>query len=99
MIASVSVQITQFLTALKLLLGTVIVFLALYGYRRNASQPMLYLGSGIATMTLLSTMTTIVSSILLGASFVAPLSMGVEIIGMCLILYAIVLARQTEKRR
>lgn len=95
MIASAGVQITQFLTALELLLGTVIVSLAFYGYRRNASQPILLLGSGIATMTLLSTMTTIVSSILLGVSFVAPLTMGVEIIGMCLTLYAIVLARQT----
>jgi len=94
MIASASIQITQFLTALELLLSAVIVFLAFYGYRRNASQPMLLLGSGIATMTLLSTMTTILSSILFGVSFVAPLSMSVEIIGMCLILYAIVLARK-----
>jgi len=95
MITSASVQITQLLTALELLLGSIIVFFALYGYRRNASQPMLVLGFGIATMTLMSTLTTIISSILLSTSFVAPLSKSVEIIGMCLILYAVVLARRT----
>lgn len=94
MIASNSVQITQFLTALELLLGAVIALLAFYGYRRNASQPMLLLGSGIATITLIDTLVTIVSSILLGASFVGPLSMCIQIIGMCLILYGIVLARR-----
>ena len=87
-------QITEFLTVLQLLLGLVIVILAAYGYRRNASQPMLVLGIGIAMMTLVSTVTTVVSSILLDISFVAPLSMAAEVIGMGLILYAVVLARQ-----
>lgn len=87
-------QITEFLTVLQLLLGLVIVILAAYGYRRNASQPMLFLGIGIAMMTLGSTVVTIVSSVLLSASFVAPLSSAVEVIGMCLILYAVVLARR-----
>ena len=86
--------ITELLTIVKLLLGSVIAVLAAYGYRRNASQPMLFLGSGIALMTLGSTIVTVISSILLTVSFVAPLSMRVEVIGMCLILYAIVLARQ-----
>jgi hypothetical protein len=86
--------ITELLTIVKLLLGGVIVVLAAYGYRRNASQPMLFLGCGVALMTLVSTMVTVISSILLTVSFVAPLSMSVEVIGMCLILYSIVLARK-----
>jgi len=87
-------QITQLLTVLQLLLGLVIVILAAYGYRRNASPPMLFLGVGIAMMTLVSTVVTVVSSILLSVSFIAPLSTAVEVIGMCLILYAVVLARR-----
>ena len=87
-------QITQLLTVLQLLLGLVIVILAAYGYRRNASPPMLFLGVGIAMMTLVSTVVTVVSSILLSVSFIAPMSTAVEVIGMCLILYAVVLARR-----
>jgi len=89
-----TLQITEFLTVLQLLLGLVIVTLAAYGYRRNVSQPMLVLGIGIAMMTLVSTVTTVVSSILLDVSFVAPLSIATEVIGLGLILYAVVLARR-----
>lgn len=55
---------------------------------------MLFLGIGIAMMTLVSTAITAVSSILLSVSSVAPLSLATEIIGMGLILYAVVLARR-----
>jgi len=89
-----TLPITEVLTIVKLLLGSVIAVLAAYGYRRNASQPMLFLDSGIALMILGSTIVTVISSILLTVSFVSPLSMSVEVIGMCLILYAIVLARE-----
>lgn len=95
MIASASVQVTQLLTALKLVLAAVIVWLALYGYQRNASRPMLFLGSGIAIMTLVSTIATIISSLFINVSYIAPLSMSFELIGMGLILYAIMLARRT----
>lgn len=94
MVTLTILQITEFLTVLQLLLGLVIVILAAYGYRRNASQPMLFLGIGIAMTTLISTVITAVSSILLSVSFVAPLGMTVEVIGMALILYAVVLARR-----
>ena len=94
MIGPSMTQITQLLTVLQLLLGLVIVILAAYGYRRNASRPMFFLGVGIAMMTLVSTVVTVVSSILLSVSFIAPLSTAVEVIGMCLILYAVVLARR-----
>ncbi|WP_449271959.1 DUF7521 family protein [Halorubrum californiense] len=94
MISLTLIQITELLTVLQLLLGLVIVTLAAYGYRRNTSQPMLFLGIGIAMMTLVSTATTLVSSILFSASFVAPLSMAAEVTGMSLILYAVVLARR-----
>jgi len=55
---------------------------------------MFFLGIGIAMMTLVSTVITAVSSIFLSVSFVAPLSMAAEVIGMGLILYAVVLARR-----
>lgn len=87
-------QITEFLTVLQLPLGLAIVILAAHGYQRNTSRPMLLLGVGIAMMTLVSTVITAVSSILLTVSFVAPLSLATEIIGMALILYAVVLARR-----
>jgi hypothetical protein len=87
-------QITEFLTVLQLPLGLAIVILAVHGYQRNTSRPMLLLGVGIAMMTLVSTVITVVSSILLTVSFVAPLSLATEIIGMALILYAVVLARR-----
>ena len=56
---------------------------------------MLFLGSGTAMMTLVCTMTTIVSSVPLGVSFVALLNMSVELINMGLILYIIILAHRT----
>ena len=87
-------QITEFLTVLQLPLGLAIVILAAHGYQRNTSLPMLFLGVGIAMMTLVSTATTAISSILLDISFIAPLSLAAETIGMGLILYSVVLARQ-----
>jgi hypothetical protein len=94
MTATALLRLTEFLTALKLLLGLVIVGLAAYGYRRNASRPMLFLGSGIALMTVVSTVATAVSGVVLGATFAAPSGVASEVTGMCLILYAIVLARR-----
>jgi hypothetical protein len=94
MITPLQFQVTEAFTVLKLILGLVIVVLAVYGYRRNASRPMLFLGTGIGMMTVVSTMATIIASILLSTGTAGPLSVGVEIIGMCLILYAIVLARR-----
>jgi hypothetical protein len=90
-----TLQITEFLTVLQLLLGLVIAILAAYGYRRNASRPMLFLGVGIAMITFVSAVTTAVSSVLLNVSLVAPLSMTAEVFGMGLILYAVILARRT----
>jgi len=94
MTTPLQVQVTEVFTALRVVLGLVIVVLAVYGYRRNASRPMLLLGTGIGMMTLVSTMATIMASILLSTGSAGPLSVGVEIIGMCLILYAIILARR-----
>jgi hypothetical protein len=55
---------------------------------------MLFLGSGIALMTVVSTVATAVSGVVLGATFAAPSGVASEVTGMCLILYAIVLARR-----
>jgi hypothetical protein len=87
-------QITEFLTVLQLPLGLAIVILAVHGYQRNTSRPMIFLGVGIAMMTLVSTATTAISDIFLDTSFIAPLSLAAETIGMGLILYSVVLARR-----
>jgi hypothetical protein len=55
---------------------------------------MIFLGVGIAMMTLVSTAATAISSVLLDTFFVAPLSLAAETIGMGLILYSVVLARR-----
>lgn len=65
MTTSAMLGLTELLTVIKLLLGTVIVGLAAYGSRRNASQPMFFVGSGIAMMTLVSPLATVISSIAL----------------------------------
>lgn len=87
-------QITEFLTVLQLPLGLAIVILAVHGYQRNTSRPMIFLGVGIAMMTLVSTATTAISDIFLDTSFITPLSLAAETIGMGLILYSVVLARR-----
>jgi hypothetical protein len=83
------------LTGLKFLLGLTIVVLAAIGVRRNGSRPMIFLGTGIALMTVMSTLLTIAITHTVGPSTAVSASMLSEVGGMCLILYSIVLARHT----
>ncbi|MDS0259854.1 hypothetical protein NDI56_10665 [Haloarcula sp. S1CR25-12] len=93
--AGVSVLlVAQALALLSLLVGLVIFSLALYGYRRNDSRAMLALGCGIAMLTVVSTIATILAARLFGGRLAPVGSEAAELVGMCLILYAIVLARR-----
>lgn len=92
--SNIFLQTTELLTGLKLLLGLTIVLLAAIGYRRNASRPMLFLGSGIAMMTVISTVITISVTTIAGPSSAVSMSMLSEVVGMCLILYSIVSAKR-----
>ena len=92
--ASVSpLLLAQSLSLLSLLVGLSIFGLALYGYRRNDSRAILVLGCGIVTLTLGSTIVTILTARAFGSAMVPAASEATQLVGMCLILYAIVLAR------
>jgi len=84
----------QVFALLSLLVGLAIFGLALYGYRRNDSRAMLALGCGIVTLTLVSTVVTILTARVFGSAVVPASSEANQLVGMCLILYAIVLARR-----
>jgi|APHM01.1.fsa_nt_gi hypothetical protein len=86
--------IIQALGLLSLLVGLCIFGLAFYGYRRNGSRAMLVLGYGIVTLTLGSTVVALLTSRLFSPAVVGIGSEATELVGMCLILYAIVLARR-----
>lgn len=85
-------------TLLASLLGLIIVFQAIRGYRRNDSQRMLYLAVGFALITIaplgLSLVFTIAAPALEAGSFllswVLPLaSRLLEIVGLAVILYSL----------
>jgi hypothetical protein len=87
-------SIGQVLSLLSLLVGLGIFGLALSGYRRNDSRAMLALGSGIVTLTVVSTVVTLLTARAFGVAMVPVSNGATELVGMCLILYAIVLARR-----
>jgi len=88
--------ILEVVSVLELLVGLAITGLAFQGYRRNRSRAMLFLGGGIATMTVVSLVVVIVVGFFSSASarMVGLASSVTNLVGMCLILYAIVLARR-----
>ncbi|MFC6974328.1 hypothetical protein ACFQL1_06145 [Halomicroarcula sp. GCM10025709] len=91
-------RIGQAIWWLSALVGLSIVALAVAGYRRNRSTSMLFLGGGIATLTVVSFVTTLLAARLFSPALLSgifPLLDGLtQLVGMCLILYAIVLARR-----
>jgi hypothetical protein len=89
-----ALTIVQAVSLLELLVGVAIVGLAVQGYRRNRSQAMLFLGAGIATLTLVGTAVQILVGQLTSTRLVAISVTVTDLLGMCLILYAIVLARR-----
>ena len=79
---------------LSTVVALAIFALAVQGYRRNRSRSMLALGSGIVTLSLVSSVGTLLATRMFGVA-AAPIANGVsQLLGMCLILYAIVLARR-----
>ena len=90
--------ILEVVSVLELLVGLAITGLAFQGYRRNRSRAMLFLGGGIATMTVVSSVVlTIVAFFSSPAAVTWMLGLAdavANLVGMCLILYAIVLARR-----
>jgi len=87
------VQIGQVIWGLSALVGLAIVVLAVAGYRRNRSRSMLFLGAGVATLTLVSFAVTVLVTRFLGPTVLPALDGLTQLVGMVLILYAIVLAR------
>lgn len=86
--------IAQVFAALELLVGLTIVGLAAQGYRRNQSRAMLFLGGGILTMTVVGTALTMITAFVASGPIIAIVPSVTDLAGMCLILYAIVLARR-----
>ncbi|WP_324759339.1 DUF7521 family protein [Haloarcula sp. GH36] len=82
------------LMALSLVVGLGIFGLAFYGYRRNDSRSMLFLGSGIVTLTVLSWAGTVFSARYVAPAVIPTVSSLFDLAGMAMILYAMVLARR-----
>lgn len=79
----------------ELLLGLLVVLLATFGYRRNGSRPMLFLAAGIGSITLLSPLAGALAGNLFAIGSVVPASRSVSVLGLCLVLVSIVLARDS----
>ncbi|THE64405.1 hypothetical protein D8Y22_13415 [Salinadaptatus halalkaliphilus] len=78
----------------RVVLGLVITTLAMIGYRNNRSHPMLALAVGVAFLTFVQVLLSIVMA-RLGEPYLISLStMLAELVGLSLILYSIVLARR-----
>lgn len=82
------------LSALSLVVGVVVFALAFYGYRRNDSPAMLFLGCGVATLTVVSRGVTLVVTRYVDTVWLPTVESLAQLAGMGLILYAVVLARR-----
>jgi len=89
-----ALEIAQLFGLLELAVGLLIVGLAFQGYRQNRSRAMLFLGAGIATLTVVATASTLLLGSLAGPRTAATVDPAINLVGMCLLLYAIVLARR-----
>lgn len=79
----------------ELLLGGAIAALALLGYRRNRSRPMLILALGVGFLTFVQVGVSIVVGRMV-PTYVVPVPHRLsELVGLVLIIYSIVLARRT----
>ncbi|WP_135303845.1 hypothetical protein [Haloarcula amylovorans] len=86
--------IGQGLSILSLLVGLCIAGLAFYGYVRNRSRAMLFLGAGIVTLTAVSWAATVFTARFFGPMVVPAVNSGTQLLGMVLLLVAIVLAQR-----
>ncbi len=87
-------RIVELTIALSLALGLIITALALIGYRNNRSRPMLFLAVGIAFLTVIQLLTSVVTARLGPAYLISVSTQLAELIGLSLILYSIILARR-----
>jgi len=87
-------RIVELTIALSLALGLIITALALIGYRNNRSRPMLFLAVGIAFLTVIQLLTSVVTARLGPAYLISVSTQLAELIGLSLILYSIMLARR-----
>lgn len=78
----------------QLALGSGVVVLALAGYAKNRSRAMLLLGAGIASLTLLPVVVRYAFQPKLGIRWSTLATMGLETVGLALILVSIVQARR-----
>jgi hypothetical protein len=78
----------------QLTLGSGVVLLALGGYTKNRSRAMLLLGAGIASLTLLPVVVRYAFQPKLGLRWSTLVTMGLETVGLALILVSIVQARR-----
>lgn len=84
----------QALALVSLVVAFIVVGLALYAYRRQRSQAMLYLGCGIGMLTVVNFAATVVIARYAGAVYLPAAEGLTQLLGTGLILYAIVLARR-----
>ncbi len=87
-------QIVDLTLVLSLGLGLIITVLALIGYRNNRSRPMLFLAVGIAFLTFIQLLMSVVTARLGPAYLISVSTQLAELIGLTSILYSIVLARR-----
>jgi len=83
----------QLIAVLELFVGIAAVGLAFQGYHRNQHRTMLFLGSGIATMTVVGTVLQWILTAVTTGPMIAIAPTVTDLLGVCQLLYAIVLAR------
>lgn len=95
--SQVFTELFWFATATKiiaLILGAFIVYLAYRGYRRNRSQPLLYVALGFALITA-GTIAEGILYVILGSDLLAAIAAGtaITILGFMAIIFSIYSAR------
>lgn len=88
------IVIGQVIVVLELFVGLAATGLAFQGYRRNNRRSMLVLGGGIAMMTVVGTSLQLILTAVTTGPMVAITPTVTDLLGICLLLYAIVLARR-----
>ncbi|SDR14086.1 DUF7521 family protein [Natronobacterium texcoconense] len=87
-------SLTSTIVLLQIAVGLVITALAAVGYRRNRSQPMLFLAVGIALLTFVSAVFTIAVARTGSVAMTPLVGQLTEFVGLLFVLYSIVLARR-----
>jgi len=83
------------LGVVQIAIAALVTALALLGYRSNRSRPMLWLGIGIACVSIVPVLFRLAATDRLGIQTTAIGAMLIETLGLSAILVSIVLARRT----